>query len=319
MPPAVLTCVQDPSPMSFALLAAHGWEEVFFQAQNGGNNPLDFNLDFARNQGMKRASVWGVTYAPDDRGNNPRGLSFYEQNLILGKQAVKLKADTAMIDAEYCAKFTRKTQGLLPCIKALRDAGYQGKVHLCPLGAPFDPLVNDFEVDVQSFLDTGGDIYPQAYMHDHEEYEPELCVTYWTRDVVGVPRDRLNIMVSFSAGDTSKIRWGGNRWLPHLQKVEDSVGRSISSFMAEYMTEADLVGLDALTLQTAGPTAIEVRVETHYRHWAYENHPERDKPGYQPGSRISEGRRVVDCNDKQWARVGPILRRALDAAGVPKS
>jgi len=250
--PALLTCVQDPSPLSFAMLAAHGWEEAYFQAQNGGNDPRDYDLGLPRQQGIRRASVWGVTYDEDDDRNNPRGLSFHEQNEILGRQAARLGAEGAvMVDAEQCAKDTRDTRGMAPCIDGLRAGGWAGPVHLCPLGAPSDPLVNDFKVDVRSFLETGGDVYPQAYMHDHAEYDPVLCIDYWTRPIVGVPRDRLNLMVSFSAGDTSHVRWSGAEWLPRLQAA--SAGRAISSFMAEFMTDADLRALDPLTLAPPTP------------------------------------------------------------------
>jgi hypothetical protein len=246
--PGAFTTVEDPSPLSWDLIAAYGVGWATFQAQNGGNNPKDADLDAIRAQGIGDVGVWGVTYAVDDRNNNPRGLSFHDQNEILGRQATRLKADHVIVDIEECAKRTRASRGLKPAIAGVRAGGWTGAVSISTLGAPINPDVNDYEIDVQSFLETGGIVLPQAYANDWPEYDPEACVRYWTR--VGVPRGRLNLTISLTAGDTSKTRWAGPDWLPGLQRA--GLGNAWSIFMAEYATEADLAALKTLTPQPLG-------------------------------------------------------------------
>jgi hypothetical protein len=109
--------------------------------------------------------------------------------------------------------------------------------------------VNDYEIDVESFLETGGSVLPQAYRNDWAEYEPERCVFFWTR--VGVPRERLNLTVSLTAGDTSKTRFSGADWLPRLRAA--GLGAALSLFMAEFATEADLAALEPLLRAAPAP------------------------------------------------------------------
>jgi hypothetical protein len=212
-------------------------EGIWYQVQNGGNNPVDYDLEVPHRAGLF-AGVWGVTYAVTDGGNNPRGLTFQQQNYILGQQAVKLKADAVMIDAEDCLKDTRETRGAKPMIDGIRSGGWQGPVHLTTLGAPNNPMADDYAFDLESFLETGGGIFAQAYAQIVSSYAPQPTKLYFC-ERMKVPVDRYNTMI----------------WIDYRLTTVDQVellkhagtGRAISIFMTEYGTEADWKTLNELT------------------------------------------------------------------------
>jgi hypothetical protein len=215
----------------------HGVEGIWYQVQNGGNNPIDYDLGIPRSAGLF-AGVWGVTYAVNDSGNNPRRLTYEQQNEILGKQAVKLGADCVMVDAEDCLKSTRSTQGGQPMVAGIRSGGWTGPVHLTTLGAPSDPVVDDYEFDLKSFLDTGGGIFAQAYAQITSSYAPQPTKMYFV-ERMKVPLDKYNTMI-----------WIDSRLAPESQLEylrAASTGRAVSIFMTEYGSELDWFVLDPIT------------------------------------------------------------------------
>jgi len=235
--PFTLTTVEDPSPLSYATLAAHGWAPAF-QVQNGGNSPRDFDLGPARNAGCS-PGVWGVTYNAAD---------FRRDGETLGKQAVKLGAEHVQMDVEEAAKFTRASRGMKPIVDGIRAGGWAGPVHLNTMGAP-DGDGDDYQVDVQSFLETGGGVISQDYYNESMTFSPFRGVAYWCGKC-GVPKDRYSSMIGLhiSAPDKRRpnLRLSGAEWLPLL--VSAGIRRNVSIFMTEFATGADLTALDALTL-----------------------------------------------------------------------
>jgi hypothetical protein len=235
--PGFLTVEQQPQP-DLTGLVRYGWEWLAFQLQNGdgvaGGGVLpDFDLAPATAAGLKPAA-WGVTYTAD---------AFYRDGEALGLQAAVRGARALIVNAEQCAKNTRATRGLAPIVAGIRAGGWRGPVNLCTLGAPTDPDRFDFEVDVASFLETGGGLFVEAYGNAYPCYEPDRCVRYWTR--VGVPIDRLNLMIELAA-DAGQPRRSGAEW---ASKLEGSgMGpRQLSGFMAEDLEPGDLAALAPLT------------------------------------------------------------------------
>ncbi len=223
-----------------AALERHGYEWIAYQAQNG-ETTRDFDLGPAKAAGLS-PGVWGVTYEPG---------RFHENGRLLGRQARALGAEHVQMDAEECAKDTRSTRGLKPVVDGIRDGGYAGPVSLNTLGAPDNPDVNDYAIDVKSFLDTGGGVFCQAYFNAHDAYRPSACVRYWTR--VGVPAGRLNVMIGLHRSEESQskpgVRLSGAEWVPLLE--EAGVKRNFSVFLAEHAAEDDLDALDTLALAPA--------------------------------------------------------------------
>lgn len=217
---------------------ALGYESIQYQAQNG-HLTYEYDLSVAGAAGM-RPEVWGVSYNQAD---------FRRDGLLLGAKAVKLGARRVVVNAEMCAKFTRRMRGMRPIVEALREAGWTGPVDLSTLGSPIDPLAHDFEIDTQTFLETGGTIYAQAYVNAHGEYHPARCVQYWTRFV---PRERLNLTLGLYDATSE----GGGRltgaWYAEALKAL-SWGRGISIFMPELMLPTDLFDLGGITLPAPEP------------------------------------------------------------------
>lgn len=222
--PSLLTVVER-NPEICHYYKSHGYTRIWFQAQNGGNNPVDYDFGPCRSAGMLPC-VWGVTYAVDDGGNNPRHLSWHDQNVILGQQAVKLKAESVMIDAEDCLKNTRDSQAAKEMIDGVRAGGWPADkpVHLTTLGAPYDPFVDDYGFDLKSFLDTGGGVFIQCYAQLSSSYSPVPSMHYFNTRM-NVPKDRLNCMI-----------WTDGRISPdsQVQMIRDGgFDRALSIFLAE--------------------------------------------------------------------------------------
>jgi hypothetical protein len=224
-----------------AQLARHGYKWITFQAQNDAQI-RDYDLNPARGAGLT-PGVWGVSY---------NAATFHRDGHALGQQAVKLGAQHVTMDVEMAAKDTRPG-GLKPVIDGLRAGGWAGPVNLNTMGPPANPQVNDYAIDTQSFLDTGGGILTQAYANETDTFTPELAVQYWTR--VGIPRDRLNLTISLYPAESDKQypgrRYDGAKWVELLQAA--GWDDAISIFMAEAATDADLQALDAITLATSTP------------------------------------------------------------------
>lgn len=212
-------------------LAAGGLRWLSFQAQND-TNLRDFDFKPYRDVGLS-CGVWGVSY---------NVASFKRDGMNLAKQALKLGAEHVMADLEEGAK----AQNVQLLIDGLRVGGWTGQVHLTTLGAPFDPLRDDYRIDPKPFLNTGGGIFPQAYAAATKTYEPIRCSTYWMR--VGVPEDRINYMVDLATernletGQPTKLDGGAYAELLRAANA----GPRFSIFMSQWATPADLAALKAL-------------------------------------------------------------------------
>jgi hypothetical protein len=237
---------KDWSHEAYAGWVRHGYDAVTFQAQND-TLIKDFDLNLARGAGL-RAEVWGVTYGTGHPSYQPDAGVFYRDGKALGQQAVKLHAtDAVTMNAENCAKFTRSGRLLRPIIAGLRDGGWAGPVHLNTLGCPSNPDVNDFEMDIESFLETGGGVAAQAYYNAHEEYLPELCAQYWRR--MGVPEGMLSLTLGLydpTSENPGRKQLSGADYVPLVKAA--NIGQAISIFMPETMFPNDLAELEAITL-----------------------------------------------------------------------
>lgn len=309
MAPNILTtpghlAVSDLDAAKLASLKRHGYEWVSYQVQNGSSFRA-YDLAPARAAGLS-PGAWGVTYRKED---------FFADGRRLGALAVELGAEHVQMDAEFCAKGTRATRGLRPIIEGIRDAGWNGAVHLNTLGAPVNPDVNDYAIDMQSFLETGGGIFPQAYFNADDGYRPSLCVRYWTR--IGVPVERLNLMIGLHRSELDQpkpgVRLSGAEWVRPLR--EAGVKRNFSIFLAEYANEQDLVGLDPLSLVPPAPSTAETRTKIMAAAGAWETaYPD------QPRARVTVIRRIAsaDNTNLKWREIVDELVALLDRAGIAR-
>lgn len=219
-------------------LRQHGYEWIAFQLQNGAST-FAHDLAGAKSAGLY-AGGWGVTY---------RASNFYADAKALAEQTLRQGGTHLTMDVEEAAKNTGDARGLKPIIDGCRAGGWTGPVNLNTLGPPINPQANDYAMDIRSFLDTGGGVQTQCYANAYDTYAPELGVQYWTR--VGVPRDRLNIQISLFPAESDAQhpgrRFDGATWTQLLKAA--SVTREFSIFMAEAATDADLSGLDPLSIR----------------------------------------------------------------------
>jgi hypothetical protein len=285
-----------------AALVRRKYTAVSFQVQNG-DAIKDFDLEPARAAGLS-PGVWGVTYGID---NKQDASTFYRHGKALGAQAVRFDADHVQMDAEMCAKGTRSYRGLYPIVLGIQDAGWDGPIHLNTLGAPSNPMVNDFEIDIKSFLDTGGGIIAQAYYNDYVEYRPDLCKLYWLR--MGVPADRLNLMLGLYPGKRGKI--SGANWVDLLTQAGTT--KAFSIFQAQHASEYDYTDLEVLTLAARTSTEARAEIAEIAREW------ESRQTSDTSTSRLTVARRIADAGDTdpKWnAAKGPVVS-ALNGASVP--
>ncbi len=212
---------------------AHGYDWITYQVQNG-DSTNDVDLAPAKAAGLD-AGVWGVSYSQS---------AFFADGFALGRQALKLGAEHVMMNVELAAKGTLASRGMKPIVDGLRAAGWTGPVNLNTLGPPIDPEANDYELDLASFLETGGGVLTQAYFNETDHYRPSRAARYYTR--VGVPRDKLNLAISIMPAESDKRKAGtilrGARWVPLLKEAR--LGKAFSIFLAEAVTGADLRALD---------------------------------------------------------------------------
>jgi hypothetical protein len=230
-------------------IAAYGYEWATIQCFNRGPVALDTDLEYVRAGGFLSVGVWGVVY------DVPDFPSFGEQ---FAAEAVRLGADHCIVDAEMCAKGTRGNRGMKPIIDGMRRGGWAGPVHLSTLGAPSNAIPhggNDFAIDVESYLETGGGVLPQVYYQAYEEYRPDLCADYW--EACGVPRSRQNPTIDLLA-ETGSAKYPtdytGAEWAELLAAA--GVGRNFSVYMTQFGDDADYEQLEAQTLlppSTDGP------------------------------------------------------------------
>jgi hypothetical protein len=236
--PGIMT-VSDPqgSGITYADWIDHGYTWITFQAVN---RPATLTPDLSAAQAAgfpNGVGVWGVVY---DLGD------FYNFGLALGAQAVALGAAHVIVDAEFCLEGTRPG-GAQPIIDGLNDGGWTGPVHLSTLGSPSDPNLFDFEMDFQSFLNTGGGVLPQSYSNETRDYDAANCAIYWQR--LGVPPEMLNYTIGLYSGALGRL--SGADYLPLLQ--EAGVVHNFSIFLGETATSSDINDLDVLTVATDPP------------------------------------------------------------------
>lgn len=220
-----------------------GYEWVSFQVQND-TSVRSYDLAPAKSAGLD-AGCWGVSY---DAAN------FHRDGKALAEQTLKVGGQHLIGDIEMAAKNTRATRGLRPYIDGVRAGGWTGPVHLNTMGPPANPEVNDYQIDLESFLETGGGILTQAYANETDLFTPELAVAYWTR--VGVPKDRLNLTISLMPAEADK-QYPGRRYdgATYLQLLKDAgwTHRAISIFLDEGMTDEDETELKPITAPLPPP------------------------------------------------------------------
>lgn len=228
-------------------LSGAGYDWVSYQLINGGAVTGVDIREYGMLSGFKSCGAWGVVYDEVD---------FYPFGVRFARELVRQGAQHAIVDAEFCAKFTRDGQRMLPIIRGMRDGGWAGPVHLSTLGAPFDARPhgpNDFAMDVKSFLDTGGGVLPQAYFNASSAYRPDLCVDYWV--ACGVPRERVNVTIELAveSGTEKAIKIDGAGWDKLL--ADAGCKRNFSCYMVQHMTKADIAGLAARAKLPVAPPA----------------------------------------------------------------
>jgi hypothetical protein len=319
-------------------IRGYGYDWATIQCYNGGVVQLDTDLDYVRAGGFASVGVWGVVYDVGD---------FFNFGVGFGQEAVRLGADHAIVDAEMCAKGTRPG-GMTPIINGMRQAGWAGPVHLSTLGAPSNAIPhgpNDFWMDVDSYLDTGGGLLPQDYYNAYAEYRPDLCADYW--EACGVPRDRQNHTIHL-APETGSAKYptdySGIEWSDFL--LDAGVGRNFSVYMTQFGDEADYEQLRPQTTLDTPQPGEPPEPEPPPQGGTVPKHPtdvdckdtvrfaaqtwEAQQPDYAPRARLVVARRVCDPanTDAVWTKpittgvaAGTPLRDAivglLNEAGLP--
>jgi hypothetical protein len=268
-------------------LIRRGYEWISFQLVNGRDlNPIDIHK---YGSPYPSCGAWGVTYDAVD---------FYDFGRRLGAVAVRQGADHVICDLEECAKYTRDKRGMKPVIEGLRASRWMGPVHLSTYGAPVNPKTaknpngNDFGMDIQSFLETGGGVHAQAYVNNYDHYAPEICRDYWT--YVGCPADRLCMTIEVSkaeAGTQNEWAMSGAAWLPYLEAA--GVFRNFNIFMTQFCFKADWDALEQFSRpRTPPPPDEEVIMEqigsqhgiTAFIDWLQQQPgvPTEHQPNYDP-------------------------------------
>jgi hypothetical protein len=235
--PSLLTCTDD---HDFAAYKQHGYTAVWYQTWNSGGR--DYSSAAACNAAGLEVAAWGVIY--DQKG-------FYTDGKSLAESANKLGAKHLMADVEDCLKGTSSTRGAREIIRGVRDGGWSGPVHLTTLGAPQqkpDGTFWDHEFELDSFLETGGGIFPQAYATQAPSDAPKLCVDYFVGQLK-VPRDRLNLMIWLD----EKV--SASEWLSLLEAGKS--GPAFSVFLAEFFSGYGhpIGAFDKLRLMVTEPQA----------------------------------------------------------------
>ena len=231
--PGLLSVVQA---HDYGVYVGRGYKWISFQHWNRGargpmDQPGDYSFTAARNAGLE-AGVWGVLYEDEDAGR-------FSIARDMARRAVDLGASHLMFDIEY-------TTTAQPVIDGAREGGWTKPIHLTCLGAPDKRDATtfwDYNYDLQSFLSTGGGIFPQAYANQHSGYAPKLTLDYYAGQL-GVPRDRLNLMIWPNGQGLT-----GAQWVQLL--LEAGLGKALSIFLAETTSSADYDALAQLTLSTA--------------------------------------------------------------------
>lgn len=243
--PSLLTCNQS---HDYADYYRRGYRVFWYQHWNRGNRgPLDTGGDYdftACRQAQMDPGVWGVLY--EDENVNRAELARQA-----AARALSLGAEHLMFDIEYNGFDAG------PIIDACKYAGWSGPVHLTCLGAPeYAPNGSfyDYGYDLQSFLDTGGGIFPQAYYSPypvsgrHPNYAAAITYDYFYGQC-HVPEDRLNMMIWPNGYNSAEVE--------RDKLAEAGLGKAMSVFLAETTNEHNYDVLEAITLGPDNETGPE--------------------------------------------------------------
>jgi hypothetical protein len=223
--PGLLTCNQR---HDWALQKNRGYGILWHQHWNRGHRgPLDTggDYDFTNCRAIgQEPGVWAVIYEDED-------ASRYANAAAAAGRALDLAAEHLMFDIEYNGFDAG------PIIEGCRAEGWTKEVHLTCLGAPeSNPNGGfyDYGYDLDSFLATGGGIFPQAYWAAfpasgrHPNYAAAVCRDYY-HGQLKVPLGRLNIMIWPNGYNTAEVE-------RDLLLAAD-LGRQMSIFLAESTSE----------------------------------------------------------------------------------
>lgn len=305
--PGLYTDVINPFPfgdVTWPKLVGWGFEWATFQVYNPHlyAGVKDFDLAAVKAHGLKNVGVWGVIYDLTD---------FYTGGKALGTQAVKLGAQNCIVNAEMCMKNTRATRAALPIIRGIRDGGWAGPVDLITLGAPWNPDVNDYAMDLESFLDTGGSIHSEDYLNESEGYGVKEANVYYDR--LGIPKEKVNHSIALYSG--AKGRIDGAVWVPILKNA--GVTRNFSTYMIQDGNAADYEALSQL-IKSVPVSALDAAAtreamispaEAWLTSEANLGHP-------QTKSRIRLAKRILKATDLQLQSARDPIYNALNGAGV---
>lgn len=215
------------SGLTYPKLVEAGFTWATYQVYNPTLFPgvKDFDLAAVKAHGYKSVGVWGVIYDRDD---------FYNGGLKMAQQAVKLGADNLIVNTEQVYKGTRPERLGKEIIRGCRAGGWKGPVDLSTLGAPWTPTINDYQMDEQSFLETGGAILPQAYANESEGYTPLLCKVYLDR--LKIPQDRQNYTLGLYPGQKGRV--GGAAQVALLKEAK--IGKNFNIYMIQHLIQDDV-------------------------------------------------------------------------------
>lgn len=302
------------SGLDYPQMVRAGFEWVSYLTYNPElwRGTKDYDLGGVKAHGFKVVGVWGVIYTRDD---------FYNGAKTTARHAVDLGAQCLQINCEEIYKETRPNRLGKAIIKGARDGGWSGPVDLITYGAPWSPLVNDYNMDEQSFLETGGAIIPEAYYNESEGYEPALCKQYMDR--LKIPAAQTNYMLGLYQGRRGKIV--GAAQVDLLEKAK--IGANFSIYMLQHLTQSDVTPLAAFIKKQAvqpkpptptpeGPTSTEQRKKVVVAAAAWE----KTQPDYTPRARLTISRRICgdSSTDTRWNSVRDGIQKLLDDAGFAK-
>jgi hypothetical protein len=302
------------SGLTYPDLVNAGFTWVTYQAYNPTLFPgiKTYDLVAVKAHGFKSVGVWGVIYDRDD---------FYNGGKQIGRAAASMRAENCIVNTEAVYKGTRPDRLGKEIIRGVRDGGWKGPVDLSTLGAPWSPLVNDYQMDEQSFLETGGAILPQAYYNESEGYEPKLCKQYLDR--LKIPQDRQNYTIAFYPGKRGRI--GGAGWIPLLQDAK--IGRNFNAYMIQHLTRNDVSELAGFIAKTASPPPSETTIPdpsvvragaSRVLHDWLDPYLAQGKPQHRSIIRLAD--RLVRLTGQQQADLDEdLLIAELDRVGSPRT
>lgn len=307
--PGLYTDQINPFPfpgVTWPFLVEQGFEWATFQCYNPQlyAGVRDFDLAAVKAHGFKNVGVWGVIYSVDD---------FFKGGQQIGRQAVNLKAEHCIVNAEACMVGTRNDHAAVEIIRGIRDGGWQGSVDLSTYGAPWTPTFNDYAMDIDSFLRTGGTVISQDYFNDAECYDPAYGKLYWTR--MGVRAEKINHCIALYSGARGRIN--GPQWVDILKSA--GIGRNFSVYQVQDGMMEDYKALSAATKVPTVPvpeTAEEVRAAmiAHAESWLEYQAAVINNPATK--SRIRLAKRILQTTEAQRSIVDDPILTALNKAGV---